>query len=61
MGQLHNLIKKDTPLLEDKFQECKSLLNSNIIWCKKREWYIRECPFQNKNECNIFTEMCGLI
>jgi len=34
----------------------------NRFWCPKLQWFQKEvCPFENRNECENFVQMCGCL
>lgn len=55
MGEIIKLeIKK-----EEEVNRC-CIEKDGKPWCPNLGWYLKEdCPFVNKNECDIYKEMCG--
>ena len=37
-------------------------LRDGKCWCPQLKWYLKDgCPFENKNECDNYKDMCGKI
>ena len=44
----------------EEIKKCFKIKN-NRIWCPKKKWYVSECPFENRRECDNYQDMCGKL